>query len=117
GQDSTEACGGDGQGEKREESEQVGGEARGGDGVCAILLERLDAAGGLVGVDLVEALDYRAGDGHGVALCAGHKGGAVLRILREGQINKIGGRLVQAVLVDVAEDADDLCPIFAFVDR
>jgi len=40
-----------------------------------------------------------------------------LRILREGKVDEIGGGLVQAMFVDVAQDTDDLCPIFAFVDR
>src|SRR5260370_13109683 len=56
------------------------------------------------------------GDGHGIALCACDERGTGLGILREGNINEIVGGKIEAVLVDVADDADDLGPSFAVVE-
>src|SRR6202030_3959545 len=89
---------------------------RGGDGIGAILLEGLDPAGGLIGVDFVESLDHGAGNQHGITLGAGHEGGAGLRILREGKIDEIVGGNVEAVLVNVTDYADDLRPVCAAAD-
>jgi len=115
GHDSTNACGGDGEGEKREESRRLA-VRRGRRWSPRDIARGIGCGRRADWGRLRRALDYGAGCGHGVALRAGHEGRAVLRILREGKINKIGGSRVQAVLVNVADDADDLRPSFAITD-
>src|SRR5437867_5540571 len=62
-------------------------------------------------------LDDGARDVHGVALRAGYEGGSHLRNLRVGEINEIGGSLIEGALVHIADDADDFGPVLAIIER
>src|SRR5947207_15490472 len=62
-------------------------------------------------------LDDGARDVHGVALRAGYEGGSHLRNLRVGEINEIGGSLIEGALVHIADDADDFGPALAIIER
>src|ERR1700732_1087072 len=93
------------------------GEARGGNGVGAILLKRLDAPGGLIGVNFVEALHDRACNSHWVACGPRDQAGAEIRKLREGNVDQVRHGLIEAVFAHVTDDANDFDRELALVKK